>query len=284
MKLAKNVRISTSSFVFASGHLYLVDSTGIESSYYFGVTFRLIDGEPGPPVVNYHITVVTGRKRGSGTDANVFINIVGTNGRVDNVSLDNSKNNFESGQTDKFQIQSLDLGEIKEITIGHDNTGLGPGWFMDKVYIENDGTKQKWMFPCNEWFDKSESDGKIVRNLSPGTVYELKVTTGKDKGAGTDSNIFCKLHGKKGTTGELLLKYSDKLNKFEAGQTDVFSIGNPDLGPLTAITLRSDDKGAGSDWLLEKVDITDEATGTVFKAQCSTWFNKKMLEKKFNLS
>ena len=33
---------------------------------------------------------------GSGTDANVFITLIGTQGRLDKAKLDNSSNNFET--------------------------------------------------------------------------------------------------------------------------------------------------------------------------------------------
>jgi len=213
----------------------------------------------------------------------VLLNLVGAGGRVDDITLDNNKNNFETGQVDKFRAQTLDLGDLKEITIRHDNTGLGPGWFLDRVYVEIDGTKRKWMFPCDQWLDKSEGDGKISRTLTPGTVYQVKVTTGKEKGAGTDSNIFCKLHGKTGNTAEIALAHSENVNKFEQGKIDTFSIGHASLGALTGITIRSDNAGAGSDWLLERVEVIDEATGAAVKASCNTWFNKKVLEQKYPL-
>jgi len=241
-----------------------------------------VDGEPGPAVANYLVTVVTGRKKGGGTDANVFISIVGASGRVDDISLDNNKNNFETGQVDKFKVQTLDLGELKDVTIRHDNTGIGPGWYLDRVNVEIEGTTRKWMFPCAQWLDKSEGDGKISRKLTPGTVYVVKIVTGKEKGAGTDSNIFCKLHGK-GNSDEIHLAHSDNVNKFEQGKTDTFSIGHSGLGTLTGITIRSDNAGAGSDWLLERIEIVDEGTGTAYKAACNTWFNKKLLEQKYNL-
>jgi len=96
--------------------------------------------------------------------------------------------------------------------------------------------------------------------------------------------FFCILHGKKGTTAEIPLLHSDHTNKFEAGQVDTFPIGNPDLGGITHITVRSDNSGAGSDWLLERIDVIDEATGEQVKALCGIWYNKKLLEQKFPLS
>ncbi len=40
------------------------------------------------------------------------------------------------GATDVFGIESPDLGSLTKIRIGHDNAGIGAGWFLDKVYCE----------------------------------------------------------------------------------------------------------------------------------------------------
>ena len=38
--------------------------------------------------------------------------------------------NFERGRTDIFQVETADcLSPLHHITIGHDNPGLGAGWF-----------------------------------------------------------------------------------------------------------------------------------------------------------
>ena len=35
-----------------------------------------------------------------------------------------------------FRLAGIDLGEFIKLRIGHDNRGVGPGWFLDKVSIE----------------------------------------------------------------------------------------------------------------------------------------------------
>jgi hypothetical protein len=34
---------------------------------------------------------------------------------------------------DVFAVHSSDLGRLNKIVVGHDNTWLGAGWFLDKV-------------------------------------------------------------------------------------------------------------------------------------------------------
>ena len=51
--------------------------------------------------------------------------------------------------------------------IGHDNTGVGPGWHLKEVIIESIDLGKKWIFPCNRWLDKNEGDGRIDVELTP---------------------------------------------------------------------------------------------------------------------
>lgn len=46
----------------------------------------------------YKITVFTGKQKGSGTDADVFITLFGTVGETQAIKLDNKGNNFETGK------------------------------------------------------------------------------------------------------------------------------------------------------------------------------------------
>ena len=49
--------------------------------------------------------MVTTKKMGAGTDANVFLIMFGEDGsKTDKINLDNSGNNFESGARDVFQV------------------------------------------------------------------------------------------------------------------------------------------------------------------------------------
>jgi len=46
----------------------------------------------------YKVTVYTGKKRGAGTDADVFISLYGDSGETGAILLDDKKNNFEAGK------------------------------------------------------------------------------------------------------------------------------------------------------------------------------------------
>ena len=50
------------------------------------------------------VTVITGDVRHAGTDANVFLEIIGKHGRTGEIKLDDEKNNFERNMTDMFKV------------------------------------------------------------------------------------------------------------------------------------------------------------------------------------
>ena len=63
--------------------------------------------------VKYEIVVITGDVKGAGTNANVHITIFGTNGNTGKRPLTKAfRDLFERNQTDKFQIEALDLGKL----------------------------------------------------------------------------------------------------------------------------------------------------------------------------
>lgn len=49
-------------------------------------------------------------------------------------------------------MEAVDLKELEKIRIGHDNTGTGPGWFLDKVVVKNiDQPKGQTEFVCGRY-------------------------------------------------------------------------------------------------------------------------------------
>uniref|UniRef100_A0A6B2KWS8 PLAT domain-containing protein n=1 Tax=Arcella intermedia TaxID=1963864 RepID=A0A6B2KWS8_9EUKA len=238
----------------------------------------VVNGTPGRAIVTYRVSVITGLEKGAGTDANVFITIEGTEGRVDKAKLDNDKDNFERGRIDVFPLTTLDLGEIKQITIGHDNKGLASAWYLDKVLIVNDDTNKRWMFVCKQWFDDKQGDKKFVRTYTPSskgiTAYQVKVYTGTVRGAGTDANVLITLQGAKSKSAEIPLACGDNTNLFEEGNCDTFAVESPDLGDLVGLIIRHDNSGLGSDWFLDKVEVCDQGTGKWFIFSCGQWLDK----------
>jgi lipoxygenase homology domain-containing protein 1 len=108
------------------------------------------------------------------------------------------------------------LTSLTNNRVGHDNSGFGPAWFLDKVVITNTRTNQTWFFLCGRWFAKNEDDGQIIREIPASdkdgvssaslTNYKVTVFTGDRKGAGTDANVHVILFGENGDSGKRKLE------------------------------------------------------------------------------
>ncbi|XP_048065057.1 lipoxygenase homology domain-containing protein 1 isoform X2 [Megalobrama amblycephala] len=232
-----------------------------------------------PKYNKYVVSVFTPDVKGSGTDADVFLNIFGENGDTGERRLDNDKNNFERGTEDKFTIEAPNLGRIRKITIGHNNRGSSAGWFVEKVILDDLGNKAVYEFPINRWFAIDEDDGKIQRDIlvggsqPTGIVYNVQVVTGNIRGAGTNSKIHMIMHGSKG------LKNSGKIflegGKFERGLTDIFNVEIAALlSPLSRVTIGHDNGGVSAGWYCDKVVVFCPFTGIEQTFPCSRWLDE----------
>jgi len=238
----------------------------------------LVPGTGGTQLSRYTVTVYTSDIRGAGTDANVSLEIVGDTGTLPPRKLDTSANDFERGEQNEFRFEAADVGEIQHIFIGHDNSGLGPGWHLQMVEIDING--KTYIFPCNQWLEKGK-DGLAGcrRQLFPGdvaaegTTFKVEVTTSDCRGAGTDSNVSCVVYGERGDTGPR--KLDSSANDFERGSTGTFFLPSPDLGPMQSLRINSDDFGLGSAWHLAHITVTDSKSGEKLVFPFNDWIDKK---------
>ncbi|CAF0768261.1 unnamed protein product, partial [Didymodactylos carnosus] len=258
--------------------------------------------------IPYEITVFTGDKQGAGTDASVFIQIYGVNGKTDEIKLGNKSDTFERKKVDQFKLEASDVGQIEKIRIGHDSKGFQSGWFLEKVCIRrtlsqtsdkrkkgsvrtskislSDPNVEEYWFVVNQWFDNSKGDRQTIRELLPtdetgDTVsdrneveYTVHVFTGDKTGAGTDANVFLTIYGTQDDSGERQLQRSNNINKFEKKQEDIFSIKAVHLGELIKIIIRHDNSGAGAAWYLDKVEIDDPQDDKTYYFICNNWLDK----------
>ncbi|XP_075875519.1 lipoxygenase homology domain-containing protein 1 [Nelusetta ayraudi] len=233
-----------------------------------------------PKFNKYVVSVFTADVKGSGTDADVFINIFGELGDTGERLLDNNKNNFEKGTEDKFTIDSPNLGKVRKITLGHNNKGSSAGWFVDKVIVDDLGNKTVYEFPISRWFASDEDDGKIQRDIlvggtqPTGIVYKVQIVTGNIRGAGTNSKIHIVMNGTKG------MKNSGKIflvgGKFERNLTDIFNVEVAALlSPLGRVTIGHDNDGVSAGWYCDKVVVYCPFTGLEQTFPCGKWLDEK---------
>lgn len=82
----------------------------------------------------YNIQVVTGKIRGAGTNSKIHIVMHGSKGIKNSGKIFLEGGKFERGRTDIFNVElAALLSPLSRITIGHENEGVGAGWYCDKV-------------------------------------------------------------------------------------------------------------------------------------------------------
>lgn len=235
------------------------------------------------PLVPYKVSVYTGDKRGSGTDANVFINIFGELGDTHDRPLIKSAHNFnkfERNQVDEFIVEAVHLSELTSIRIGHDGKGSKDGWYLEKVIITDPRSKKDYPFLCERWLASDEDDGLIVREIGAGdtatllktTSYHISVKTGDVRGAGTDANVYINIFGENKDTGKLQLRQSQNIkDKWERGRTCLFTIEAMDIGKIKKLLIGHDGKGVGAGWYLDSVILDVPSHGQQVKFACNRW-------------
>ncbi|KAK7479808.1 hypothetical protein BaRGS_00028988 [Batillaria attramentaria] len=223
------------------------------------------------PKTEYEIVTVTGDVMNGGTNANVFLTLFGKTGTTRKIHLkNNTKTLFDRGTTDVFKVRANCVGPMKKVRIEHDNTGIGAGWYLERVVVTDLHNHQwKYFFPCGQWLAKNEGDGAICRDLigsrdplasRKASKYKVTVFTGEKRGAGTDANVYITLFGEFGDSGEK--KLTKKLrNNFERGRQDEFLLECPKLGRLERVRIGHDNSGFGPGWFLDKSEQCWEGTG-----------------------
>jgi lipoxygenase homology domain-containing protein 1 len=142
----------------------------------FFATLAVVATVPAMPAhaaqVEYIVRVRTGDLKNAGTDANVFIVLIGTATRS-KVRLGRGNSaEFERGNFDSFRIQAADVGEIKGVRISHDNAGNKPGWFLESLCVTyargvtHPRGSDDWTFTVKRWLARDEGDGSIDVELS----------------------------------------------------------------------------------------------------------------------
>ncbi|XP_066139300.1 polycystin-1-like protein 2 [Euwallacea fornicatus] len=106
-------------------------------------------------------------------------------------------------------------------------------------------------------------------------VYVLVATTGREKFAGTTSNISIKLQGSNGESLAHLLNYPDpELAMLQKGTETWFVLATSGcLGELKALEVWCDAVGHGTKWLCSKFEVYDVQTQESWTFQVDRWFD-----------
>nr|XP_016847207.1 PREDICTED: lipoxygenase homology domain-containing protein 1-like [Anolis carolinensis] len=128
--------------------------------------------------VGYHISIKTGDVPGASSDSRVFIKLYGEKSDTKKefllVSDNDLGNYFERGRIDVFSLDTMDIGKIKRLLIGHDNIGFNCGWHLGSVQIIIPVHGKVYNFPCNRWLDKNEYDGRVEIEVYPSEIIPIE--------------------------------------------------------------------------------------------------------------
>ncbi|CBY37322.1 unnamed protein product [Oikopleura dioica] len=95
----------------------------------------------------------------AGTDANVFVTLIGEEGETGKMELKTSENHlnkFERGKIDIFHFEIENIGTVTDMIIEHDNKGLGSSWCVD--YVEIHFPDKALHFDVDRWMEKGRVD------------------------------------------------------------------------------------------------------------------------------
>ena len=249
-----------------------------------GLRYMLVAGHYEDDEIVYAVRVRTGVRFNSGTAARVYVTLQGNRGASQEYKLQSPDNDFQRGALDTFRVSMKeDIGDLQEIRIRHDNFGLWPGWYLERVQIEKLDSPDLWQFPCGRWLAKRKEDGKIERTLPallPGQEhykYTIRVRTGDVKGAATFADVLISLYGENGSLEDLEL---DEFGfDFRRGQSSAFSIELArDLGELKSIRIRHDNTDLFAPWYLEDITVTRTGGGAESQSRyflCNGWLSKE---------
>lgn len=94
-----------------------------------------------------------------------MITVYGIQGDSGPIQLPATKASFEPGGVDVFDVELPYLGPMDKVMIGHDATGRGSGWHLDRVVVRNMMRREGAVFPCEMWLDRKLDGGFLTRVL-----------------------------------------------------------------------------------------------------------------------
>lgn len=218
-------------------------------------------------------------------DTNLYVQLFGEKGETSKIMLrpiGSSLNKFEKGRTYKFTVETVNIGKIERLRIGHDSKGDGKGIFVEEVEVAQ-AEGDRAIFPCYCWLAEGKGDKKMERDILPGqprpprpnTSYHLAVKTGDMLTAGTDANVYFQLIGNEGETEKIQLRQGGKAEKrFEKGRVDKFIVETVDVGTVQKLRIGHDNNGSAPGWFLEEVAVDVPAHAEHFIFPCHRWLAK----------
>jgi hypothetical protein len=230
----------------------------------------------------YKVHTRTSDRKYARTDADVYAIIYGDNNDTGKMKLNKGQNldPFENGKIDSFHLIAPDVGKIKKVLIGQDDSGPEPGWHLDWLQVEYEpetpSKVQRLYFECDSWISKGSG---LTREFFPAlTQYQVTTRTSVRHLAKTDAEVYVNIFGEKQSTGRIILKTGGGPEKdaalFESGTEDNFLfLDEVDVGKAWKVLIGQDDSGPQPGWHLDwlKVEVPGQNQKQTF--QCDEWLS-----------
>lgn len=117
-------------------------------------------------MATYAISIHTGHigpagdHEGSGGEAapEVHVTLFGSKASSPEISLGGPDGSAPDAPTTR-RVALGDLGDIQRVRVRHDDPGIGPGCYLDRVVVQLGGSLQEWTFLCQRWLGRHADDG-----------------------------------------------------------------------------------------------------------------------------
>lgn len=154
---------------------------------------------------------------------------------------------------------AIDVGEILLVrfVLKVDDEKFRCIFDMRRVIITNVATSQRWLLSIP--FALGVASPSIECPLENRITYRINVTTSGAVASGCDHNVFVRLTGDAGDSGELQLAVPRSGRRpFQQGSSDEFDVLMPQLlGNLKLLRIGHDNSGSAPGWGLESVQVLD---------------------------
>ena len=154
---------------------------------------------------------------------------------------------------------AVDVGEmlLARFTLKIDDEKFQPAFDIRRVIICNVATSQRWLLRVPAVL--SPSTPSLECPLETRVTYRVTVKTSSAAASACDHNVFVRLTGDAGDSGELQLTVPRSGRRpFQQGSSDEFDVVVPQLlGGLKLLRVGHDNSGSAPGWGLESVQVFD---------------------------
>ncbi|CAM4769776.1 unnamed protein product [Rotaria magnacalcarata] len=234
---------------------------------------------PSTPSV-YLVTIQTADVSQSKTTDNVEMIVRGSEGQIAKLLLKDyaqilDENIFQQGNSDAFEIEHEDIGNIESITIGFSDSEQQVAWLLEYVDIKYKETFYRFQAHC--WLSSRLGPNFSWMTIKPDTTedeinYKVIIETGESN---INANVILCIYGDENTTTNLPLRTTKDGSdaKFDQDSILEFDLRATDVGKITKINIGHDSDDSEQNWFLKSIQIESNDEHYTFTA--NRWLSKE---------